>query len=221
MFNSDEEFNKALLRKLSPVIFEYALDNDMLDKSRINDKQYLYQILIDNADIVDDHELYMNFVIYDEFIDAVKCELDMGRKYSAVYLAGACLEHIINKFCYEVLLRKYDHKPYDIKIQLSKLSFKSKVTWYLERLVNTEINSLLVEKVLRIYNMRNDLAHYKSLDATGLHKNEYEKIKEYIDIVVNDLVDVIMDFEKNIGNVFNEIFNNSFLAAQLTKYLYD
>lgn len=88
------EVEQEILNTLIPQIEKQLLYNKMIDQNRINDRDYVLNILKNNINEIMDICSW-TFDYNDTLVSGIKNELENDRKISAIILAGTYLEHIL------------------------------------------------------------------------------------------------------------------------------
>lgn len=203
----EEEFKAALVEKLMPAIIDYLFEFGHLpidENVTIDDVSYtvLSEGLID--EIID--SIGCRLSIYDELMECIRASLEQNWNYSAILLAGTCIEHIVNEFYIYFMNRKFYVDVTAINSALKSLSLKDKCTWFLKITADLEMSQKILSDILAIYTLRSKIIHYKSYPLSFDDMDNHFTLSDKHDRLIANILPTISELEKFFDLSLLELF---------------
>ncbi len=166
---SEDKFRRAcnaVTRHFMPNILFTLLAEQQIDRDRISDHAYVWSVVLENLDMLDDLETVS--VIDEEFVKAAKEAADTERVFVALVLIATAIEHKINHFYREILERKYALERDEVTHAI-RSNAESKIGWLFSLVSGGELSGDLKKRIQQVQQWRNSLVHYK---AVPYHVND-------------------------------------------------
>lgn len=216
MDETDEIMMGRFFKKLIPNIIEQLLKEGKIDISRIDDKNYISDIITENIeDAVESTTI--NTIDYNSFMKGMRSECENGRPKSAVILAGTCIEHILNHFYQGVLTVKYQLSKEDVSKAISAIGLPDKVSWFFKVITDVEFNEELRQDILSINSIRNKVVHYKPTPSDiNFNGGSYMKLNEIIATIDFEKIEkTVQDLEKYLEEAENCLNPETLIALSI------
>ncbi|MEA5134995.1 MAG: hypothetical protein VB035_02525 [Candidatus Fimivivens sp.] len=187
------EVEQEILNTIITQIEKQLLYNKMIDQNRINDRDYVLNILKNNINEIMDICSW-TFDYNDTLVSGIKNELENDRKISAIILAGTYLEHILNSFYVNILSFKFDFSNTYINDAIKASSIIDKISWFFELVTRNTFNKALYQEIKKINSIRNQLVHYKPIGTdinTFFDNNQVYKNIDQISLTLVSTLDSI------------------------------
>lgn len=202
----EQKMQRRVFNKFFPVFISNLLRNGLLDKSRLNDKDYIYHVALENLDIVDD--LRIQVIDYHVFIEGLKSEISHSRYKTAIVLGGTCIEHIMNYFYQDLLSSVLGLEQSEINKAISMIKLPDKIGWFYKVTTKSNLPDKLVERILEIVSIRNKIVHYQAVPAIGeLRTGSHMKLNDIINAFdVASISDTINKLESELNIITNNLW---------------
>jgi HEPN domain-containing protein len=208
--------------KLLPGFVFRLLQLGRIDKERSGDPEYLWSVLLDDANIRDIAQEY-EFVIRidDQFLDMAKEAIDSNKHAVAVVLIATAVEHLVNIF-YRML---GDHKglsPEVITQVIRTHNIHTKISWLMSLTVQRELSQELKSRINNLIELRNALIHYKAIPSRWIigYEGSYQKIIRALkNTDFGDLLALPHDLENAIVSILDDLFPERQVAEDISKIM--
>ncbi len=101
-----QEQGSELVYHIMPTIIESLLLSGVIDRTRIEDPQYIWSVVIENLDVVD--ALTHSKRIDDQLLETASEAAKTNKIPIAIILTATAIEHIVNIFYRDILERLFD-----------------------------------------------------------------------------------------------------------------
>lgn len=216
----EEEVKDILVKGTIMQWLEYLIANKIIDKDKVNDKEYISKILKENYNEI--KSPYIQVELYSELRKSIQDEIRKDRESSAVILTSVCIEHLINHFYQDLLNTQYEMSTDDIIKVLRSVNIPGKVGWLFKITTGIEIPVQLSHKIININSIRNERVHYKAI-TERLEDNfeEYDETeRKFKDFKLDQLIDITYELESFLNKTLLDRNDNYRLSIELwNKYL--
>lgn len=187
---------ESLLQNLLPNIFIQLILKDKIDKTKINDRDYLLSKVLDRSEIRND--IFYVVAFHKNFIEAAREAIEANRSEVAIVLISTVVEHIIN-IEYRHLMRYREFSDKDITKIIKRNSFEDKLGWLMSLIFEMDLEEDLKRKISKIIEARNAIVHYKALPVNMADedtKSGYDNIQQQIEDIDFDILAIPESLEK-------------------------
>ncbi len=207
----DEKF-KEIARPLAETILNHYVALKL--EEGVSTDEIIRLIKSNEADF-NEIDLQFSLTIASNFTDPIKDAISNENYEVASILSGTQIEHIMNMFMNDVLEYKFNFSDNDILQILNAISLPAKLSWFFIIVTDCELNNFLSEKLIRIVNLRNKIAHFKSLSFN-------KKLFSTEDVVLlsNSPV-LISELEQDLSDIWFKTFPQYEEASKLLKENFD
>lgn len=215
--NEFKEMSIRIFKAIIPGLIQELLANELLDRDRVNDKEYVMTTLLENCKKIKLPNIQV--ATYKTLRETLKCEIVAGREESAIIIAGVCIEHLLNHFYQDILPFKYDMNNKEVASALNSLKIEDKIGWFLNITTNNEVPNDLKGKIVSINKIRNKVVHYKAIpedlyiDGSGSY-NEIKKKLESLNL--EQLIKITVELEKFLDKILIENNDDYRLAYDIS-----
>lgn len=214
----ENDLKKRIVKQFVPAIIADLLRNDEIteNSSKIEVISAVRKYLKNEERF---NSINVAIVIGDEFIDAIKNEIEHGHLNVAIALSGIQIEHMLNEFYQQILINKQHFSIREYNSCMKSISVRDKLTWLYRLVTDDSIDNELVAKLVKICSQRNSLVHYKPKIASMGDWGEpikdnakefdigeiLEELKELEEILQN-----VISLQFEIDSVAHQMYNNYF-----------
>jgi hypothetical protein len=182
-----EPLNKGTEIAISRILERLFLDGK-IDENRIHDLKYVWDVVIQNLDLLDNLPLQRER-IDKQIMESAKDAAKLGRIPVVLILVATAIEHNLNIF-YRDALENYSGLSSDEATEAIRSNASAKLGWLLHLVARDGISDPLLKRIKQIFDLRNAFVHYK---AVIVPLNETDKATELIEKVNNIGLDNILN----------------------------
>jgi len=192
-------------KRVMPDILYALLAEEKIDKDRVGDRDYVWSVIMENLDIIEDFEAI--HLIDDEFIASARDAAESGRMFVTLVLIAIAVEHNLNDF-YRCVLEHKCHMSRDEATQaIRRNDAESKIGWFYSLVSGRELPEELIMRIRQVHQWRNSLVHYKVVpchinDKTSGSNRILHEVRE---VEVEKILKLPMDVEKELTKVKLEL----------------
>ena len=197
----EEIFKKYML----PTLVRNLIIAGMLDTSRLSDKKYIWSVIRDNPEFINNFGVYVE--IGDSFLQSARDAIALERPEVAIILLATSIEHKLNIF-----YRKYHESKGDLdKNKITNVIRNKKIPAKISGLfavTQGKMDKDLRKSIIKVVELRNDVVHYKvepseSFDDenTGSHNKILKELENL------DFDEVFKSIERLSDVLENELLN--------------
>ncbi|WDZ63534.1 hypothetical protein MF628_08765 [Paenibacillus polymyxa] len=222
MFDNEHEkkMQKRIYDKFIPAFLSNLLANELLDMDRLDDKEYINQVITENLHLIDDIKIHV--IDYNAFIDGMKSEIDQSRLMTAVVLGGTCIEHIMNHFYQDALPLLFNLEQGEVNKAIGLLKLPDKVGWFYKITTEASLPEGLVHKILEIISLRNKIVHFQAIPELGDTKGgSHRKLNNIIESFdVPSIVITIKELEVELEKIKYDLWPEIEVANEIFERLF-
>jgi hypothetical protein len=211
-------------QSICPPVLTQLLLNNLIDKTKIHDRDYLLSKLRNYSKEVESEDVFFVVIIYDEFIEAAKDAIKADKNEVAIILISTAIEHILNiNYRYLMRYRKIsDEVIYNV---IKRFNFSDKVGWLLEFIFDLKLDKSFLRDITAIIEIRNAIIHFKSVPITFADVEDADSLtKIRNDIQKIDLNNMLL-MPKKLDNLLKaqkfKLFPELLLIKEIMKTIFD
>jgi hypothetical protein len=188
---TEQQKRYTALRTFAPAIFLEMLNRHLIDPARKSDSAYLWQVFMSDDSILPD--VQMRTSIHEGFITMAELAVDNDEQLVAIVLLATAVEHILNLYFGERLVRQGLSKK-DVALIIRNLNTEAKMGWLNSLIGPLEIPDDLKKRLLALMELRNAIVHYKGLLMKIDEETSYDWIRSRLEQTNFD--EVIADIQE-------------------------
>jgi hypothetical protein len=216
----EEKMQRRVYEEFFPVFISHLLSNGILDRNRLDDKEYIIETVMENIDLLED--IRIQVVDYHVFIDGMKSEINHSRFKTAIVLGGTCIEHIMNYFYQDVLSTKFGLEQGDINKAIGLIKLSDKIGWFYKVATKSNLPVNLIDRILQIISIRNKIVHYQAIPAVKeLNSGSHEKLNEIIESFdISSIIETINELEAELEVTSKALWPEIYIANTVFERLF-
>jgi hypothetical protein len=185
---SRETLNESLEASIAGIILRLFLKNE-IDESRINDLEYVWGLVIQNLDLLEEIPLIRQR-FDDEFLESAKEAAEQGRISVAIILVATVIEHRLNVF-YRDILEDYSGLSTNEATEAIRSNVSTKLGWLFHAITRDQISDDLARQIKQVFELRNAFVHFKSIMVPlGAADKAVELLKKVNEIGVENILNL-------------------------------
>src|SRR6266508_302324 len=200
--------------RVMPSVIATLIMSGKIDKTRINELEYVLPIVLDNLDVID--EMQRSFRIDNQFMESAREAAKFHRIPVMVVLVATTIEHLLNMFYRDTLEDQFNMSAEEVT-DVIRSNIHTKLGWLLKTVSDKGISGDLQKRVKKIMDLRNGFVHYKSI---GTSMNEPDQIQRLINEANEIGEEIILStpeaLERELSAISAELFPEREMAKQVT-----
>jgi len=210
-----QEIAHKVVYGVMPGIIESLLLSNELDKTRVDDIEYVWSVVIENLDLIE--FVHRSSRIDQEIIESAKDAANLGRICVTVILIATALEHSLNLFYRDVLQKRFELSS-DDATEAIRSNLSTKLGWLLQIVTKSGLSAELCKRIRKIADLRNAFVHYK---ATPVSIDETDQLETLINQVHSIGIDIILDtpsvLERELSTLHETLIPENALAVRIAE----
>lgn len=184
------------------IVLSGLIHRGLINPEMENDRNYLWGIVNDNLEIIDDLQMVAN--IHKPFVNYAKDAFSKKDNQVGIVLLATSIEQIINTN-YRLILGLHNFSNDEITIIIKTTNYDAKLSWLFKLATNTEFPKGLKKKIQEVFETRNSIIHYKAMPTPIYDPDFVDNIKKNFD---TQGIKDILNLPELIDNHFVKIYQN-------------
>lgn len=215
------DVEREILDSFFPSFLSILLSKELLDTDRLNDKEYINQVVKENKHQIID-EMRLHIIDDYTFIAGMKSEISHSRSKTAIVLGATNIEHIMNHFYQSALPLVFNLEQEEINKAIVRLNLPDKVGWFYKIVTKTSLPEGLISNIREINSTRNNIVHFQAIpEMKNSDKGSYGKIaKSLKNFDVSTIITTINELKIELEKITCDLQPEIKLANEIFERLY-
>lgn len=219
-----KECSDLISRSVLPNILLQLILNNKIDKTKINDPDYLLSKAKDFRKEIGGHNIFYIVESHKEFIDAAKEAINANKYRIGFLLIATAIENVLNME-YSFLLRLRNFSNNDIYEIIRGNQIPAKIGWLMKLVFEMELDENFKKKIVKIIEIRNAIIHYKARpftlsDEADENSCSADDIDEKIKRIDFDILSIPEELDKKLRAQKYMIYPDLNLVIEMMNVIY-
>jgi hypothetical protein len=217
---SQEEKNKTLAAKVFlnfvqknlSTILGYLVYKNLLHPNEMSNPEVVWNKVIENWSELEEN-IGVVVELDQQFILAAQDAIKTNRLEVAVVLLAIAVEHRVNIFYRAILEAQGTLTNKEITEAIKATNIRDKIGWFLTLVSGYEVYDEMRNRILDLFELRNQIVHYKALGSENLTDNSqgsYNAIRLKINsLVIDDLINIPEDLSSVLNDALESLYKET------------
>ena len=204
-------FLKFVEKNLSTIL-GYLLYKKLLNTNELSNPEFVWNKVLDNWSELQEN-IGVVIELDQQFISASQDAIKANRLEVAVVLLAISVEHRVNIFYRAVLEAQGRLTSKEITEAIKATNIRDKIGWFLTLVSGYEVYDEMRNRILDLFELRNQIVHYKALGSENLLDNSqgsYNDIRRKIaSIDIDDLINIPDDLSSVLNEALESLYEET------------